>query len=70
MNSSSNGFNFQTALSTVFAAAIVGVSGLALDKAHEGALPRASIEVGPLTPVDVLPQVVALPAVVVSARRT
>ncbi len=69
MNSSSNGFNFQTALSAAFAAAIVGVSGLALDKGHTGALPRASIEVGPLTPVDVLPQVAALPAVIVSAPR-
>ncbi len=69
MNSSSNGFNLQTALSAVFAAAIVGISGLALDKGHEGGLPRASIEVGPLPPVDVLPQVAALPAVIVSAPR-
>ena len=69
MNSSSNGFNFQAALSAVVAAAIVGTSGLALDKGHRGALPRATIEVGPLTPVDVLPQVAALPAVIVSAPR-
>jgi hypothetical protein len=69
MNSSSNGFNFQAALSAVFAAAIVGTSGLALDKGHTGALPRATIEVGPLTPVDVLPQVAALPEVIVSVPR-
>ena len=67
MNSSSNGYNFRAAISAVFAAAIVGTSGLALDKGHEGGLPRASIEIGPLTPVDVLPQVAALPAVIVSA---
>ena len=69
MNSSSNGFNFRAAISAVLAAAIVGTSGLALDKGHAGTLPRASIEVGPLTPVDVLPQVAALPAVIVSAPR-
>ena len=69
MNSSSNGFNFQAALSAVFAAAIVGTSGLALDKGHAGGLPRASIEVGPLTPVDILPQVAEMPAVIVSAPR-
>ena len=69
MNSSSNGYNFRAALSAVFAAAIVGTSGLALDKGHAGALPRASIEIGPLTPVDVLPVAADLPAVVVSAPR-
>ena len=36
MNSSSNGYNFRAALSAVFAAAIVGTSGLALDKGHAG----------------------------------
>ena len=69
MNSSSNGFNFRAALSAVLAAAIVGSSGLALDKGHQGGLPRASIEIGPLTPVDVLPQVAELPEVIVSAPR-
>ena len=69
MNSSSNGFNFRAAISAVLAAAIVGTSGLALDKGHQGGLPRASIEIGPLTPVDVLPQVAELPAVIVSAPR-
>ena len=37
MNSSSNGYNFRGALSAVFAAAIVGTSGLALDKGHRAA---------------------------------
>jgi hypothetical protein len=69
MNSSSNGYNFRAALSAVFAAAIVGTSGLALDRAHIAAAPAGIIEVGELTPVDVLPQVAALPAVIVSAPR-
>jgi hypothetical protein len=69
MNSSSNGYGFRAALSAVLAAAIVGTSGLALDKAHVASLPKGTIEVGELTPVDVLPQVAALPAVIVSAPR-
>jgi len=69
MNSSSNGYNLRAAVSAVFAAAIVGVSGLALDKGHTAALPVGTIEIGPLTPVDVLPQNAALPAVIVSAPR-
>ena len=69
MNSSSNGYGLRAALSAVFAAAIVGTSGLALDQAHIAAAPAGTVEVGPLTPVDVLPQVAELPAVVVSAPR-
>ena len=69
MNSSSNGFGFRAALSAFVAAAIVGTSGLALDKAHIAAAPTGIIEVGELTPVDVMPQVAALPAVIVSAPR-
>ena len=69
MNSSSNGFGFRAALSAVFAAAIVGTSGLALDQAHIAAAPAGIVEVGPLTPVDVLPQVAAMPEVIVSAPR-
>jgi hypothetical protein len=69
MNSSSNGFGFRAALSAVFAAAIVGTSGLALDQGHIAAAPAGTVEVGPLTPVDVLPQAAALPAVIVSAPR-
>jgi hypothetical protein len=69
MNSSSNGYGFRAAISAVFAAAIVGTSGLALDKAHVASFPKGTIEVGELTPVDVLPQVAALPEVIVSAPR-
>lgn len=66
---SSNPYGYRGALPAVLAALIVGTSGLALDKGHEGGLPRASIEIGPLTPVDVLPQVAAMPEVIVSAPR-
>ena len=66
---SSNFFNLRGTLSAVLAAAIVGTSGLAFDKAHGTGLPRGVIEVGELTAVDVLPQVAALPAVIVSAPR-
>jgi hypothetical protein len=69
MNSSSNGYNLRAALSAVLAAAIVGTSGLALDQGHIAAAPAGTIEVGHLTPVDVLPQLAALPAVIVSAKR-
>jgi hypothetical protein len=66
---SSNIYGYRGALSAVLAALIVGTSGLALDKGHAGGLPRASIEVGPRTPVDSLPQVAEMPAVIVSAPR-
>ena len=69
MNSSSNGYNLRAALSAVIAAGIVGTSGLALDKGHIAAAPAGTIEVGQLTPVEFLPQVAALPAVIVSAPR-
>jgi hypothetical protein len=66
---SSNIYGYRGTLPAVLAALIVGASGLALDKGHAGGLPRASIEVGPLTPVDILPQVAEMPAVIVSAPR-
>jgi hypothetical protein len=66
---SSNFFNARGALSAVLAAAIVGTSGLAFDKGHTASAPVGVIEVGQLTPVDVLPQVAALPAVIVTAPR-
>jgi len=66
---SSNFFSLQGALSAFLAAAIVGTSGLALDKAHVSAAPAGIIEIGALTPVDVLPQIADLPEVVVSALR-
>lgn len=66
---SSNPYGYRGALPAVLAALIVGMSGLVLDKGHLAAAPAGSIEVGPLTPVDVLPQAAALPAVIVSAPR-
>jgi hypothetical protein len=56
-------------LSTALAAAIVAVGGLTLDQGHEGALRTGIIEIGELTPVDVLPRVAQLPEVVVIAKR-
>ncbi|HET8690862.1 MAG TPA: hypothetical protein VFM30_01905 [Steroidobacteraceae bacterium] len=67
MNSSSF-HNFRGAFSAVVAAAIVGTSGLALDNARP--LPKGVVEVGELTPIDVLPQQVAqLPEITVRATR-
>jgi len=66
---SSNTFNLRGALSAVLAAAIVGTSGLAFDKGHIAAAPAGIIEIGELTALDVLPQVAALPEVIVSAPR-
>ena len=67
----SNMYDYRGAFAAVLAAAIVGTSGLALDKAHTGHSPKAVIEVGELTPVDVLPQarLAELPEVIVSAPR-
>jgi hypothetical protein len=66
---SSNLFNLRGAFSAVLAAAIVGTSGLILDKGHAGALPKGVVEVGELTPVDVLPQLARLPEITVTATR-
>jgi hypothetical protein len=67
----SNIYDYRGALAAVLAAAIVGTSGLALDRAHTARGPKAVIEVGELTPVDVLPQtkLAELPEVIVSAPR-
>jgi hypothetical protein len=64
-----NAFNLRGAFAAALATAIVGTSGFALDRGHESALPRGVIEVGQPTPVEALPQVAALPAVIVSAPR-
>ncbi len=66
---SSNLHNFRSALSAALAAAIVGTSGLALDRGHEVPTPRGIVEVGELTPLDLLPQVATLPEVTVRATR-
>lgn len=64
-----NGFGIHGTLSAVLAAAIVGVSGLTLDRAHLAAAPAGIVEVGELTPVDALPRVAQLDEIVVSADR-
>jgi hypothetical protein len=56
-------------VSVVVAAAIVGVSGLAMERGHGGATPRAAVDFARLQPADVLPAVTELPEVVVTASR-
>jgi hypothetical protein len=56
-------------LSTVLAASIVAVSGLALERGHAGATTAATVEIGALQPADALPRVAQLPEVVVIAKR-
>jgi hypothetical protein len=53
---SSNPYGYRGALPAVLAALIVGTSGLVLDKGHIAAAPAGTIEIGQLTPVDVLPR--------------
>jgi hypothetical protein len=65
----SHTWNARNTLSTVLAAAIVGLSGLALDRGHIAAAPDGTVEVGQLMPVDALPGVASLAAVVVTAPR-
>ena len=50
-----SGFGLHRNLSSVLAAAIVAVSGLALDRGHIAAAPDGTVEVGQLTPIDALP---------------
>ncbi len=57
------------AVSIVVAAAIVAVSGLALDRGHAGAAQSGVVEIGALAPVDVLPRNATLPEIVVTAPR-
>lgn len=65
----SSTWNVRNTLSAVLAAAIVGFSGLALDRGHISAAPDGTVEVGQLTPVDALPGISALAEVVVTAPR-
>jgi hypothetical protein len=48
-------WNVRNTVSSVLAAAIVALSGLALDRGHIAAAPDGTVEVGQLTPVDALP---------------
>lgn len=65
----SDTWNAHNTLSTVLAAAIVGMSGLALDRGHIAAAPDGTVEVGRLTAVDALPGTAILAEVVVTAPR-
>lgn len=63
-------FNRNTGISAFAAIVIVGLTGLTLDRAHEGALPKGVIEVGELEAVMVGDLTIAsLPAVEVIGQR-
>ncbi len=63
-------FNRNTGIAAFAAVVIVGLTGLTLERGHEGALPRGVIEIGNLTPIEAGGLVIAsLPAVEVIGRR-
>ena len=56
--------------SAVAAVAVVALTGLTLDQGHVGALPEGTVEVGELTPVNLLQlATVTLPEIVVTGER-
>jgi hypothetical protein len=58
------------AMSALSAVVIVGLSGLVMERAHHGALPIGTVELGELVPVSVGGEPIAqLPEVVVTAPR-
>jgi hypothetical protein len=62
--------NTRRSISTVAAVAVVAFAGLTLDQGHLGTLPQGTVEVGELTPVDVMQMAaVMLPEVVVTGQR-
>jgi hypothetical protein len=63
-------FNRNTGIAAFAAIVIVGLTGLTLERGHEGALPRAVVEIGAPETLSVGDVVVAqLPAVDVVATR-
>ena len=60
---------FNRSVSAVVAAAIVGMSGLAIDRAHYRSPQSGIADVKVLQPADVLPGIAMLPEVVVTAPR-
>lgn len=63
-------FNRNTGIAAFAAVVIVGLTGLTLDRGHEGALPKGIIEVGNLEAVMVGDVTIAsLPAVEVIGQR-
>jgi hypothetical protein len=61
----SRAFGIHGTISAVVAVAILGLSGLVLDRAHLFSAPAGIVEIGELTPVKAL----ALEAIVVTAKR-
>ncbi len=62
--------NRNTAIAAFAAVVIVGLTGLTLDRGHEGALPKGVIEVGNPEALEVGDMIVArLPAVEVTGTR-
>ena len=62
--------NTRRVTSAVAAVAVVAFAGLTLDQGHVGGMPEGTVEVGELTPVNLMQMVqVTLPEVVVTAER-
>jgi DNA-binding IclR family transcriptional regulator len=62
--------NTRRSVSAAAAMAIVAFAGLTLDQGHLSALPQGTVEVGELTPVDLMQMAaVTLPEVVVTGQR-
>jgi len=62
--------NTRRTISTVAAMTVVAFTGLTLDQGHLGALPQGTVEVGELTPVNVMQMAqVTLPEIVVTGQR-
>jgi hypothetical protein len=62
--------NTRRVTSAVAAVAVVAFAGLALDQGHAGSLPEGTVEVGEMTPVNLMQlAMVTLPEVVVTGER-
>ena len=62
--------NTRRVTSAVAAVAVVAFAGLTLDQGHVGALPQGTVEVGELTPVNLMQLAqVTLPEIVVTGER-
>ena len=62
--------NTRRVTSAVAAVAVVAFAGLTLDQGHVGALPEGTVEVGELTPVNLMQLAqVTLPEIVITGER-
>ncbi len=62
--------NTRRVTSAVAAVAVVAFAGLTLDQGHMGGMPEGTVEVGELTPVNLMQLVhVTLPEVVITGER-